>query len=178
MTEEGHRLGYILLTGLGKTPRAGPAVINVRVLPLDQAQDKLLTDTDIAVNQGPAQLSWQETGLGSLHTIKRSWWQPPKEGQGAVDCWCLRDSLAPRGHTRIWLPCPLASTNALYPISKTCTPGMTGLPYCRVHNSSPTCCQNVSGRVTVILFHGDMAHGAIVGDSDVSCQCLPLRNDV
>lgn len=51
---------------------------------------------------------------------------------------------------------------------------MTGLTFRRVHNNFPTCCQNVSGRVTVILFHEDVTHGAIAGDSDVSCQCLPL----
>lgn len=112
----------------------------------------------------------------SKHSKERSWWHPPRQDQGEMNGECIRDSPAPWGHARIWLPCPLASRDVFYPISKICIAGMTGLTFCRVHNNFPTCCQNVSGRVTVILFPEDVTHGAIAGDSDVSCQCLPLTN--
>ena len=119
----------------------------------------------------------REKPWGSEPNKKRSQAYSIHQGKPRRNEWLAhRGFPGPQGHAHIWLPCPLASREVFYPVSKICIAGMTGLTFCRVHNNFPTYCQNVSGRVTVILFHEDVTHGAIAGNSDVSCQCLPLRN--
>lgn len=74
--------------------------------------------------------------------------------------------------------CPLASREVFYPVAKSALPGWQDSLSAGCITTFPTCCQNVSGRVTVILFHEDVTHGAIAGNSDFPVNACHSGMDV